>query len=419
MVLGSQSPREGHSRLYMVSRKRKPSVLRWLVLLVLVAGAGYGVWWLLFSGPKPSPSGHSGQGATSVVTSFHGPSTATKPREQAPTPATPSAKNNQTAQNDSGTQSTGGQPAVKFSLSGTPPKQVAPVTPTQAPAPVATGSGQTAPTSPQSVADNTVSSAAAYSGDPGSDIAKGMEMIAARHWIQGRKLLSHVLFDDSSLSDADAATIRDTLSSINQELIFSSKVDPNDPLTEKYQVQRGDLLARIAPRFHVPYQFIEQINGVKGRNLRAGQTIKLVKGPFNVRVVKHLFLLDVYLTGPDGLPIYIRSFPVGLGKKNSTPVGHWIVQAGHKVVNPRYDNSRTGEHFGRNDPKNPVGNYWMGLKGVDKNTQGLSSYGIHGTIDPSSIGHEDSLGCIRLRDADIKELFNMLEAGESKVLVLP
>lgn len=414
MVLSSQSPREGHSRLYMVSRKRRSSPLRWLVLLIIVAAVAYGFWWALFSGPS-KPTSNQTQAHQRTASAAHNQSSVQAPNQSLPpanhgSTANPSSAANKNLASSGKTTDTGTHTSPKpstFTLAGKPQPTGAHNTPTAADN-VAASSEQ-----------NTASQAAAYAGNASGDLARGMNLIASRHWVQGRKVLSHVLFADPSLSQADAATIRDTLTSVNKALVFSSKVYPNDPLAQAYQVQPGDLLARIAPRYHVPYQFIEQINGVKGRNLRAGQTIKLIKGPFDIRIIKHLFLMDVYLRGPDGLRIYVCSFPVGLGKQNSTPVGLWIIQPGHKVINPRYDNDRTGEHFGRNDPRNPVGNYWMALEGIGPHTKGLKSYGIHGTINPASIGHEDSLGCIRLRSHDIKQLFYMLEAGQSKIHVLP
>jgi hypothetical protein len=40
-------------------------------------------------------------------------------------------------------------------------------------------------------------------------------------------------------------------------------------------------------------------------------------------------------------------------------------------------------------------------------------YGIHGTNVPSSIGHNASHGCIRLRNSDVEELFEMVAVGDA------
>jgi lipoprotein-anchoring transpeptidase ErfK/SrfK len=53
---------------------------------------------------------------------------------------------------------------------------------------------------------------------------------------------------------------------------------------------------------------------------------------------------------------------------------------------------------------NPLGTRWMGLS--------QKGYGIHGTTDPSSIGHAKSTGCIRLRNQDVERLFERLRTGD-------
>jgi lipoprotein-anchoring transpeptidase ErfK/SrfK len=54
-------------------------------------------------------------------------------------------------------------------------------------------------------------------------------------------------------------------------------------------------------------------------------------------------------------------------------------------------------------PRNPVGVVWIGLN--------LEHYGIHGTPDPSLIGHTFSHGCIRLTNWDATELAQMTSSG--------
>jgi len=54
---------------------------------------------------------------------------------------------------------------------------------------------------------------------------------------------------------------------------------------------------------------------------------------------------------------------------------------------------------------NPIGTRWMGLS--------VKGYGIHGTNVPSSIGHNASHGCIRLRNSDVEELFEMVAVGDT------
>lgn len=54
---------------------------------------------------------------------------------------------------------------------------------------------------------------------------------------------------------------------------------------------------------------------------------------------------------------------------------------------------------------NPVGTRWIGLS--------AKGYGIHGTNNPASIGHNASHGCIRMRNRDVEELFTMVAVGDT------
>jgi hypothetical protein len=52
-----------------------------------------------------------------------------------------------------------------------------------------------------------------------------------------------------------------------------------------------------------------------------------------------------------------------------------------------------------------LGPRWLGLS--------RKGFGIHGTNDPRSIGKAASHGCIRLRNRDIRELFSMVNVGDT------
>ncbi|EIT87412.1 hypothetical protein A374_00520 [Fictibacillus macauensis ZFHKF-1] len=51
----------------------------------------------------------------------------------------------------------------------------------------------------------------------------------------------------------------------------------------------------------------------------------------------------------------------------------------------------------------PYGAMWMGLS--------APHYGIHGTNDPSSIGHNVSHGCVRMHNKDVLELASIVPIG--------
>ena len=238
--------------------------------------------------------------------------------------------------------------------------------------------------------------------------------------VGGRALLSRLLFSpDLKLSASDATVIRNRLTEVNQKLVFSPEVFANDPLAERHVVQSGELLASIGVKYKVPYQLLEIVNNMKARNLQADRPIKVIRGPIHARVLKHQFLMDLYAYGTDGLPVYLNSFRVGLGQDDKTPVGQWALTKGEKVVNPDWRDDLTNEYYPSNDPKNPIGEFWMAIHGTDDNTKSKTGFGIHGTIEPDSIGTQASRGCIRLADDDIEKLFYMLTELGSTVEILP
>jgi lipoprotein-anchoring transpeptidase ErfK/SrfK len=97
----------------------------------------------------------------------------------------------------------------------------------------------------------------------------------------------------------------------------------------------------------------------------------------------------------------LRTFPVAVGAEVSpSPEGEF--QIIRRVANPTYYHPGTVIPAGID---NPIGPRWIGL-----NQKG---YGIHGTNQPRSVGHAASHGCIRLRNSDIVQLFEMVRAGDT------
>src|SRR5690606_2805039 len=126
-----------------------------------------------------------------------------------------------------------------------------------------------------------------------------------------------------------------------------------------------------------------------------------------------------YWGSPDkpGEWMFVRSFRVGLGENDGTPLGQFVVSA-NKLVNPGWVNPRdSSQRYDRDDPKNPIGEFWIGLDGVGSSA-GVTGYGIHGTIEPESIGQNKSMGCVRLADADIALLFELLDEQVSVVHIV-
>lgn len=259
---------------------------------------------------------------------------------------------------------------------------------------------------------------------------------AEKKLIEARTAFNRVLVD-ARLGEEARAALRQTIAGINAELVFSPTVYPNDPMQETYAVVKGDNLIRISRKLNTVTEahFIERVNGLPNANaLRIGQKLKIVRGPFHAVVSKSTFRLDLYAgtlpssgtLGSSGLGggaepgwTFIRSFQVGLGEKNGTPLGIFIVKENSKLINPHWVNPRTGQKFDKDDAKNPIGEHWIGLVGFDDASKKFDGYGIHGTIDPGSIGSELSMGCVRLGAEDVEMVYELLMPKVSVVKIVP
>lgn len=242
-----------------------------------------------------------------------------------------------------------------------------------------------------------------------SGLAGAERALAAGDWLGARATLVEGFAKTGSTSERSA--IRERLLRVSAETLLSPRILPNDPLVERYVVQAGDHLERIASQARVSPALLARINNLPNMNMiRIGQTLKVIKGPFRAVVDKSDFRMDVYLGD-----VLVRSYPVGLGADDSTPTGEWQVL--NKLRNPTYYPPRGGQIMAADDPQNPLGEYWIGLVGTSGEAVGQERYGIHGTIEPESIGKNASMGCIRLRNDDIEELYGFLVERQSTVTV--
>lgn len=244
---------------------------------------------------------------------------------------------------------------------------------------------------------------------------------AAGELLQARALFNKALHNPNAVRE-DQEKIRQRMAALNADLLFSPKVVAGDPMAETYVVKSGDNLIKITRNreLAVDWRLVERINGIKGNSLKVGQKLKLVRGPFHAIVHKGDYRLDLFQGSPDDPEswMFIRSFKVGLGTGNSTPLGSFVVKPKSKLVNPHWVNPQTGQKFHADDPKNPIGEYWMGIEGIG-DSKTITGYGLHGTVEPDSIGQQKSMGCVRLGDEDIKLLYEMLVEQISDVKIVP
>ncbi|OGT45443.1 MAG: hypothetical protein A3E83_00190 [Gammaproteobacteria bacterium RIFCSPHIGHO2_12_FULL_41_20] len=109
----------------------------------------------------------------------------------------------------------------------------------------------------------------------------------------------------------------------------------------------------------------------------------------------------------------VMTYPIGVGKiGKSVPVTRTAVA--RKTTDPTWIPPEDIREFNREQgielpkvmppgPDNPLGHYAIYLK--------LPTYLIHSTIFPDSVGKRASFGCVRMHEADVKELFSLVDRG--------
>lgn len=254
-------------------------------------------------------------------------------------------------------------------------------------------------------------------------IAAARALIEADRMLEARETLNDAM-RFSGLSAADRSTIRVMLGDVNDVMVFGTRVIPGDTLVDRYTVRGGDSLSGIAKKLGLStdWRLIQRVNNlVSPSMIRVGQDLKVVPGPFHAVVDKSAYRLDLY-AGPSDDPAgwqFVRSFDVGLGTDDSTPLGEFVVRSNGKVVNPAWVNPRDSrERYTRDDPRNPIGEYWIGLDGLGDASVHVG-YGLHGTIEPDSIGRQESMGCVRLARDDIALMYELLGERGSRVSIQP
>jgi len=284
------------------------------------------------------------------------------------------------------------------------------VSTTQPAAPVSAAGEQTARR--EAVAPQAAGAAEKLSANPRIDAS--LRRYQAGEVIAARNELNRML--EISRDAAEQAELRRHLERIADATIFTRQPRADDPLMATYTIQAGDVLLNVGREFKVPHEVIMMINGIENpARIRAGQKICVPRGPFHARIYKSRFRMDVYLQD-----LFVRSFPVGLGVDQGTPEGKWVVK--ERLLNPTYyppASAALKRIIPPDDPTNPLGERWIGLRGIEGGAVGQEGYGIHGTIEPESIGKAVSLGCIRMHNEDVEFLYKLMLPEHSTVTTLP
>ena len=193
------------------------------------------------------------------------------------------------------------------------------------------------------------------------------------------------------------SVIRERIDRNSQRIYFS----PQPHFLQAHEIQGRELLQTIAPTYKLSWEYLAAMNQVDPRKIRVGQKLKVIKGPFSAFIDLSDFELTIHCHG-----FYVKQYKIGVGKDNSSPTGKFKVL--DKVTKPQYTDP-DGRVIAGDDPNNPLGSHWIDIG---------NSFGIHGTLKPSSIGKAESAGCVRLTNEDVSEVYMFL-TSDSEVVIRP
>jgi lipoprotein-anchoring transpeptidase ErfK/SrfK len=189
---------------------------------------------------------------------------------------------------------------------------------------------------------------------------------------------------------------------------------PADPMDRAKLEYLGyeDVVEMLAERFHASPKLLRGLN--RGVAFAAGATLRVPdvrstapKKAASLRILKKesvLIALDA-----EGRPTAL--FPISLGSpRDELPVG--TLKIANVATDPSFDydpallNDKDPKHSKVTiapGPNNPVGVAWLGLS--------KKHYGIHGTPNPSMVGHLETHGCVHLTNWDAMKLVSIAPVG--------
>jgi lipoprotein-anchoring transpeptidase ErfK/SrfK len=239
----------------------------------------------------------------------------------------------------------------------------------------------------------------------------------------------------------DAATLSALAEAAPGDTVVSYQVTAEDvagPFTEHIpedMMERASLpalgyrsaLERLGERFHASPKLLSALNP-EARFNTAGETLKVPNVPtapdppardrkpaaLTVTVSK----AERALTVVDESGSVVLYAPVTVGSSNDPlPIGDWKVTGVERDpvfhYNPDLFWDADPSHAKAKipaGPNNPVGVVWVDLS--------RPHYGLHGTPEPSRIGHTESHGCVRLTNWDALRLAALVAPG-TKVAFRP
>jgi hypothetical protein len=226
-------------------------------------------------------------------------------------------------------------------------------------------------------------------------LKEAKEAMAEGDLLMARELYMQAKEDINDLNKLEE--IQKTIEELNFKIMFSDIIDD---CSQMYVVKPNDVLSKIAKKFGTTVNLIKRINHLNSDIIKPGQKLKVVTCKFSISIDKSQNLL--FLEKGDEI---FKTYVVSTGKDNSTPVGSFKIV--NKLVNPTW--FKTGAVIPPDSPENILGTRWLGFN--------IRGYGIHGTNQPEHLGEQITMGCIRMKNEEVEELFDIVPLGTEVTIV--
>jgi hypothetical protein len=240
---------------------------------------------------------------------------------------------------------------------------------------------------------------AVFEGERTADPAvKGKSEELTRYYYQQALLTDRLLL-------ADERDCQKRLQELTERIILNPRRNHLGfglPAVNFHKVEPGDSLTKIAKQYEVTIGSICQLNGQDPKGvLLAGKTLKVVRGEVTLKVDRARLTATLLVDGA-----YLLRGPVGIGPGEKTPAGRFTIRT--KVIKPDWYYNGKRVPFG--DPENILGTRWLGFD-TEENGGFGAGLGLHGTTIPESVPGRESLGCVRLHNADVEFIYAFLPQG--------
>ena len=255
--------------------------------------------------------------------------------------------------------------------------------------------GDTPVSNPTSEDTQQASSGATLARTFPTDWTKANSLVQEQQYKEALRVLS-AHFGSADLTPEEHEQLIGLLDPLAGKVIYS-----REHLAEPaHKIRGGETLYAIAAQYQVPWQLLQNINGVTNPEvLVTGTELKVVRGPFQAQVDVKRSELTLFASG-----MYAGRFPISIGSDFNARGGEYQVQA--KSTERAYYGPN-GQVVPAGHPDNPYGQAWLDLGG---------DLAIHGSPQNVPRG-TTAAGAISLSPRDARDIYGILSEG-SKVSII-